>query len=196
MRKETAELRRVPLFIEGAILIKSQYICLLPQDTAPFHLCFFYSWPPHTACGILVSQPGTEPMPPAVEAQSLNHWIAREVLAVCLKTICGLLSLTSSASLITKLWTSISIKNSSCALSKVSMNAVGTKKFLQQTVLNLAWFFVKYKKECVQALCLYKTSKHWPTRILLRVHHRWFSKTNMKRELQLGVQITYWECLQ
>ena len=29
-----------------------------------------------TACGTLVPQPGIEPMPPALEAQSLNHWIA------------------------------------------------------------------------------------------------------------------------
>ena len=32
-----------------------------------------------TACGILVPQPGMEPMPPAVEARGLNHWTAREV---------------------------------------------------------------------------------------------------------------------
>ena len=31
-----------------------------------------------TACGILVPQPGIKPMSPAVEAQSLNHWIIRE----------------------------------------------------------------------------------------------------------------------
>ena len=31
------------------------------------------------ACGILVPQPGIEPTPPAVEAQSRNHWTAREV---------------------------------------------------------------------------------------------------------------------
>ena len=31
------------------------------------------------ACGILVPQPGMEPMPPAVEAPNLNHWTAREV---------------------------------------------------------------------------------------------------------------------
>ena len=31
------------------------------------------------ASGILVPQPGIEPMPPEVEAQSLNHWTAREV---------------------------------------------------------------------------------------------------------------------
>ena len=31
------------------------------------------------ACGILVPQPGVEPMPPKVEAWSLSHWTAREV---------------------------------------------------------------------------------------------------------------------
>ena len=30
--------------------------------------------------GILVPQPGIEPGPPAVEAQSPNHWTAREFL--------------------------------------------------------------------------------------------------------------------
>ena len=30
------------------------------------------------ACGILVSQPGTEPAPPELEAQSLNHWTTTE----------------------------------------------------------------------------------------------------------------------
>ena len=40
---------------------------------------FFFFWPHHAACGILVPQPGIEPVPPAVEAQSLNHWTAREV---------------------------------------------------------------------------------------------------------------------
>ena len=29
--------------------------------------------------GILVPQPGIEPVTPVVEAQSLNHWTAREV---------------------------------------------------------------------------------------------------------------------
>ena len=31
------------------------------------------------ACGILVPQPGIESSPPALEAQSLNHWTTREV---------------------------------------------------------------------------------------------------------------------
>ena len=42
-----------------------------------FFLSFF--WPHHTACGTLVPRPGIEPVPPAAEAQSLNHWTAREV---------------------------------------------------------------------------------------------------------------------
>ena len=45
-------------------------------------LFLFLFWPCHTTCGVLVSQPGIEPMPPAVEAQSLNHWTAREVPTV------------------------------------------------------------------------------------------------------------------
>ena len=31
------------------------------------------------ACGIFIPQPGIEPVPPTVPAQSLNHWTAREV---------------------------------------------------------------------------------------------------------------------
>ena len=30
------------------------------------------------ACGILVPQPGTEPMPPVIGRVASNHWIARE----------------------------------------------------------------------------------------------------------------------
>ena len=45
---------------------------------------FFYLfiWPHHVASGILVLQPGIEPEPPAVEAQSPNDWTAREVREV------------------------------------------------------------------------------------------------------------------
>ena len=34
----------------------------------------------HPMCGILVPQPGVEPLPTAVGAPSLNHWTARESL--------------------------------------------------------------------------------------------------------------------
>ena len=45
----------------------------------PISPLFLFLALPH-ACRILVPQPGIEPKPPAVEAQSLNHWTSREVL--------------------------------------------------------------------------------------------------------------------
>ena len=45
---------------------------------APFFFFFFFR-PRHAACRILVPRPGIKPMPPALGAQSLNHWAAREV---------------------------------------------------------------------------------------------------------------------
>ena len=47
-----------------------------------FYCCFLvfwgFFWPCRTACGILVPQPGIEPVPPAVEAQSPDYWTTRE----------------------------------------------------------------------------------------------------------------------
>ena len=40
---------------------------------------FWFFWPCHAACGILVPQQGIEPVPPAWDVQSLNHWTATEV---------------------------------------------------------------------------------------------------------------------
>ena len=50
------------------------------------------------ACGILVSQPGIQPVAPAVEAQSPNHWTTREVPSIkCFFFgLCLLMSLISS----------------------------------------------------------------------------------------------------
>ena len=49
-------------------------ICSLSRE-----FFFFFFGLSLTACKILVLQPGIEPMPPTVKAQSLNHWITREV---------------------------------------------------------------------------------------------------------------------
>ena len=43
----------------------------------PFIFIYFL-WPRHAACGILVPQPGIEPGPLAVKAQSPNHWTSKE----------------------------------------------------------------------------------------------------------------------
>ena len=40
---------------------------------------FFYFLVTHVACGTLVPQLGIESKPPALEAQSPNHWTTREV---------------------------------------------------------------------------------------------------------------------
>ena len=45
-----------------------------------FQFFFFFLWPHWVAYEILVLQLGIEPVTPALEAQSLNQWTAREVL--------------------------------------------------------------------------------------------------------------------
>ena len=50
-----------------------------------FLLMNFFVWLCHVACKILVSQPGIEPVLPAVEAQSPSHWTVRAVPLVAFK---------------------------------------------------------------------------------------------------------------
>ena len=51
---------------------------LFPASSLTFYFSDFFLGGGHISCRILVPQPGIEPVPPEVEAQSLNHWIARE----------------------------------------------------------------------------------------------------------------------
>ena len=53
---------------------------------------FSFEFPPllwlhHMVCSILVSQPGIEPVLPAVEVESPNHWTAREFLAFMFRSM-------------------------------------------------------------------------------------------------------------
>ena len=53
------------------------------QHVGSFFIFLFF-FPEHIsvgakACGILILQPGIKPAPTALQAQSLNHWIAMEV---------------------------------------------------------------------------------------------------------------------
>ena len=41
---------------------------------------FFFFWPCHVECRILVPRLRIKPMPPALGVQSLNHWTTREAL--------------------------------------------------------------------------------------------------------------------
>ena len=68
----------------NSVFLKTFFHQLHPQSLLNF---FFlnsapmnFFWPCHTACGILVPQPGTEPEPSAVKAWSPNHWTVREFL--------------------------------------------------------------------------------------------------------------------
>ena len=40
---------------------------------------FLFFWLHHMAYGILVPKPRMEPIHPAMETQSLNHWAVREI---------------------------------------------------------------------------------------------------------------------
>ena len=52
-------------------------------------LYLFSFWSCYTECGILVSRSWVKPLLPAVEARSLNHWMAREVLvSPCSQSTC------------------------------------------------------------------------------------------------------------
>ena len=51
------------------------FLCALNKK----YVHFFFPSVCHMACGILVLQPGVKPMPPAVEAWSVNPWTTREV---------------------------------------------------------------------------------------------------------------------
>ena len=72
-----------PTLNQGETESKTVYeeVCTtFPLDlVGQFFFTFFGSGPHYAACGILVPLPGIELMPPAVEAQSLNHWATREV---------------------------------------------------------------------------------------------------------------------
>ena len=57
---------------------QDEYRLKLRKATPCICLFFFFLQPHCTACTILVSQPGIEPAPPVVEAQSSNHQTTRE----------------------------------------------------------------------------------------------------------------------
>ena len=51
----------------------------LPVQIIRYILFFFSFWLLCAACEILLPRSGIQPVPPAVEAWSVNHWTAREV---------------------------------------------------------------------------------------------------------------------
>ena len=61
------------------ISIIPKLIYIFNATLIKFLAALFFFFHQHKACRTLVPQPGIEPTPPAVEAQSLNHWTSRKV---------------------------------------------------------------------------------------------------------------------
>ena len=69
------------LLTMGYLLALTFFSLFLPF-LGTFHVCLFFIFFGPTACGILAPQPRIEPMPPALEVWSINHWTPREVSPV------------------------------------------------------------------------------------------------------------------
>ena len=61
--------------------LESGYV-FMRNSLGSYFILFYYFSPCSMACGIWVRQPGIEPLPPAAEAQSLNHWSSKEVASL------------------------------------------------------------------------------------------------------------------
>ena len=110
----------------------------------------FYFWLHHAACRILVPQAGTEPMSPAVETQSLNHWTTREVLS---DSILNEVFLYSFSQDILNFWSILPIIKAQelenklllmcCCLAGTHSPLIVNKKFLLETHTKI--FKIEYK---------------------------------------------------
>ena len=69
--------RRSETVMQVASGCEDDFCFLFILFTFPIH--YFFSTLGCKACGILVPQPEIEPVPPAVEEQTPNYWITREV---------------------------------------------------------------------------------------------------------------------
>ena len=85
-----------PKWVMGSVLLSSPFFFLVFSLLfCLFYVFFFFFlfknfsfsfccfWLHHTACGILVPQPGLELGPSAVSVQSPNHWTPREFPVLC-----------------------------------------------------------------------------------------------------------------
>ena len=61
----------------------SLFLNFIEMKSYPMYSSFFSFWQHCGACETLGPRPGIEPMPPALEAWSLNHWTTREVPPQC-----------------------------------------------------------------------------------------------------------------
>ena len=89
------KLRPVPREIYWAMLPPyfrlRQQKCTLSLFLKLGFILLYLFWPHHMACGILVPLPRIKLIPPALEAQSLNHWTTSKV-QICTFSECLLVS--------------------------------------------------------------------------------------------------------
>lgn len=52
-------------------------------ESIPKGPCYILFWPCHLACGILIPQPGIDPLLPAVAVRSLNHCLGSPSQVPC-----------------------------------------------------------------------------------------------------------------
>ena len=52
---------------------------MLHQESKSVHSLFLFFCSQQATCGVLVPQPGIEPVPPEVEVWNPNHWTIRKV---------------------------------------------------------------------------------------------------------------------
>ena len=98
-----------------------------------------FFWLCCTACGIIVSQPGIEPVPSALGAQSLSHWTTRK--------ICSWLLITTVFNCVTG--TPVKTENiaiaSLCTPSRAPSEATLVLNYIPKRWFCLFWDFIRMK---------------------------------------------------
>ena len=131
---------------------------------------FFIFWLHCMACGILVPWPGINPVPPAVESWSPNHWTTREFLGKSFN--CEDCSYFPSASLL-----SLKLKilsNSLSALHGLGTQVLPCPVILLWTCPNLPMFLLKHvaqKKRILQCVTTNRARAAGPLPSLMRKPH-------------------------
>ena len=162
-----------------------RFLHIIPTDILGFFITFFFFLADCAVCRILVSQPGIEPVPPAVEAQSPNHWTSREFpFLLLLKGVFKEIKL-FAVSLGRLNWTGNSI---SWGFSKIKIgNFKCLRKYSKVSINSLkTWNLIPTERCCVSVFFRYVFSLHVGIFCSLTLK-RWFTWHQLWHFLALGV---------